>query len=372
MSFVSDTLTDVNATALESHVGEIGATWAKHSTTSTGEMAIDNDGTNSGAKPASSPTAMYYTSGTPATPEYDVSSTGLKRVGTVANGFFYLAGRMDPSESTAYVAGFSFATSTWVLQKRIAGAATTLHEVAGTWADASALDFVFEIRDAVKRLLVGGVEKVTTTDNAITAAGKAGIRCGRTSSDGSYALLDNFTATDPVSGGATASISLNTSAATLSSSASVSPLAGFSLTTAAAVISGSASVAGSSSASFSIATMAASLASSAYVSPLASISLTTAAATLSGSASGDSSTGTLTIVDLKDLTTGALRANETGIVIIVNNVSTGAFVAKLTGQTSNSSGDIVISDVAFLIGTTYRVTIILSDGSEGTWKYTAT
>lgn len=372
MAFVSDTFTDTNGTALASHVGETGATWVSHPTTSTGAMGILNDGTNSGAYPTASATAMYYASGASATAEYDVLSSGVKRVNSVASGFVFLAGRIHSTDSTAYVAGFDFASNNWIIQKRIAGSSTALSTIAGTWPENGVKDLKFEIRDASKKLFADGVEVGSTTDNTITAAGKAGFRCAPTSVGGSYGIFDNFTATDPVSGGATASISLTTSAATLSSSASVSPLASFSLTTAAAVISGSASVAGASSASFSISTMAASLASSAYVSPIASISLTTAAATLSGSAVGNSSTGTLTIVDLKDMTTGALRTNETGIVIIVNDVSTGALVVKLTGQTSDSVGDIVVSNVAWSIGTTYRVTIILSDGSEGTWKYTAT
>lgn len=79
---------------------------------------------------------------------------------------------------------------------------------------------------------------------------------------------------------------------------------------------------------------------------------------------------TITITDLKDLTTGTLRANETGVTAIINNVTTGALVVKLTGLTSTAGGDMSISDASLAAGTQYRVTIILSDGSEGTWKYT--
>lgn len=79
----------------------------------------------------------------------------------------------------------------------------------------------------------------------------------------------------------------------------------------------------------------------------------------------------ITITDLKDLTTGTLRASESGITAIINNVTTGALVVKLTGLTSTAGGDITISDAALVAATQYRVTIILSDGSEGTWKYTA-
>jgi len=91
----------------------------------------------------------------------------------------------------------------------------------------------------------------------------------------------------------------------------------------------------------------------------------------SGSATGDTSSATITITDLRDLTTGTLRINETGITAIVNNVSTGALVALLTGQASTAGGDMVLAHASLVAATQYRVTIILSDGSEGTWKYTA-
>lgn len=80
---------------------------------------------------------------------------------------------------------------------------------------------------------------------------------------------------------------------------------------------------------------------------------------------------TITITDLKDLTTGTLRANETDVTAIINNVTTGALVVKLTGLTSTAGGDMSISDASMAASTQYRVTIILSDGSEGTGKYTA-
>lgn len=102
-----------------------------------------------------------------------------------------------------------------------------------------------------------------------------------------------------------------------------------------------------------------------------STSSTTSLPTFSGSITGDVSGATITIIDLKDMTSGILRANETGITAIVNNISTGELVVKLTGQTSTVGGDVVLSNVALISATQYRVTLIMSDGSEGTWKYTA-
>ena len=80
--------------------------------------------------------------------------------------------------------------------------------------------------------------------------------------------------------------------------------------------------------------------------------------------------GIITLPTLKDWGTGNLKANETGVTLIINNATTGALVSLLTGQTTNASG--VLPTLTGLVsGTAYRITTILADGSEGTWKYTA-
>lgn len=192
MSFINDTFTDVDTIDLESHTGEAGATWVKHTTTS-GNMRINNDGSTSAVAATVNAPVMYYASGSPATAEYDVESLGVKRIGPAAANFAFLAGRIDTTAATFYVAGFDFTTSAWIIQKRIAGTSTTLATVAGTWAENATKDLKFEIRDASKKLFADGVEVVSTTDNTITAAGKAGIRAA---GSGTYALFNNFTATD--------------------------------------------------------------------------------------------------------------------------------------------------------------------------------
>lgn len=81
--------------------------------------------------------------------------------------------------------------------------------------------------------------------------------------------------------------------------------------------------------------------------------------------------GTITLPALKDWGTGNVKAGETGVTLTINNATTGVLVSLLTGQTTNASG--VLPTLTGLVsGTAYRITTILADGSEGTWKYTAT
>ena len=82
--------------------------------------------------------------------------------------------------------------------------------------------------------------------------------------------------------------------------------------------------------------------------------------------------GTITLPACRQWETGNLRLSESGVTVIVNNLTTGALVVKKTGLTTHATtGICVVNDAAIVAGTPYRVTQILADGNEGTWKYTA-
>lgn len=68
--------------------------------------------------------------------------------------------------------------------------------------------------------------------------------------------------------------------------------------------------------------------------------------------------------------TGTLLANETGATVYVYQTS-GADVATKTGQTSDGSAIMTVSDSALAAGTTYRFVIVLSGGAEGMDKLAA-
>lgn len=101
-----------------------------------------------------------------------------------------------------------------------------------------------------------------------------------------------------------------------------------------------------------------------------SFSITPPLPTFSGAIILATGGATITITDLEDFTTGVARPNETGITAIINQM-TGELVANLPGQTSTAGSDMSVSHASLVAGTWYRVTTVMPDGSEGTWKYQA-
>jgi len=84
------------------------------------------------------------------------------------------------------------------------------------------------------------------------------------------------------------------------------------------------------------------------------------ASTPSASATGTTaSAGTFSTPVLKN-NTGTVLANEVGVVVNVYNQITGALVLHKSGQTSNASGIVTITDAALTPGTTYAYEIVLS------------
>ena len=102
----------------------------------------------------------------------------------------------------------------------------------------------------------------------------------------------------------------------------------------------------------------------------ATITATTALPSFSGSATGDTSSGVLTLPILKN-NTGTVLANETGATVHVYEVSTGNKVVTKTGQTTNGSGVMTVTDALIVAATQYRVVVVLGSGAEGLDKVTA-
>lgn len=186
--FAADTFTDADNTLLSAHTGEIGATWTKHPQSGGGDMKVSS---NRLAGSVVADYAFYTPSGTPAGADYDVQAT-LRTNGDTAS-VAAVMGRFDTTALTGYRAMYSGFSGTWVLSKFVAGSQVDL----GTYAVAATADTDYdvklEMRGSAIKVYIDGVERISVTDSAITAAGTAGVEIYSTG-----ITLDSFVAVDAV------------------------------------------------------------------------------------------------------------------------------------------------------------------------------
>jgi hypothetical protein len=193
MPFLTDTFTDTEGTTLASHTGELGATWAKVTgVTGNAEIATNR------VRGSSSTTAEYYASGTPATAEYDVEAV-FRRLTDLGNVRVY--GRLSTGADTGYGVRYNGgATNAWELHKVEAGVTTLLGSWSETFNNGEERTVKLEIRNAAKKVYIDGVERISSANNDITAAGRVGMRFFASSSpaDSTAYHIASITASDPV------------------------------------------------------------------------------------------------------------------------------------------------------------------------------
>lgn len=196
MAFVDDTFTDAENTLVQNHTGEIGATWTKHSGSGT-DAKVTN--ANRVIASASDQRAIYYASGVPANAEYDVEGSIRAVTNDGIDEDISVAGRMSTTATTFYFAENNpLGTDAWYLYKVVSGTFTSLGSYAQTLTAGNSYTVKLEIRDAAKKVYVDTVERISSTDNAITAAGRAGFYLWRdlVASNTTGFHLDSITASD--------------------------------------------------------------------------------------------------------------------------------------------------------------------------------
>lgn len=174
-TFVSDDMTGSNGTLLTAHTGATGATWAANTV---------GAGTNPGPvhqiqgnRVRANTTAVWYgfASGVPAGVEYDITAD---YVAVSVDGYGGVTGRSSTSVRTMYQATIDSAGTggnCFSLGKEVAAAYTELGRWNTTLTLSQSYAVKLEIRDATKKIFVDGTERVSSTDNTITAAGRVGI-----------------------------------------------------------------------------------------------------------------------------------------------------------------------------------------------------
>jgi hypothetical protein len=200
--FVSDTFTDTDATALDSHTGETGATWHDHNTGGN-KMVVDANRIHGGASAGS----LFYASGTPASADYTVEADFVFLSQATIVG---ITGRVVATNDTGQWNGYYLrhrAFFGWQLFVSSAGALTQLGTTIGPELSAGQTKRgKLEMIGTAIKAYVDGVEIISVTDATHSTAGKAGV--AHNSGGGSSSVgvhLDNYAATDAGGGGGRAS-----------------------------------------------------------------------------------------------------------------------------------------------------------------------
>ena len=191
--FASGSFTGSDGTTLSTH----DAAWSLHpSYSGLCQIAANR------LRPSSTSTSAYYHSGTPASADYSVSSDLFAKDTDAGNSYTGVIGRVSTSANTFYMARYSGgAIDGWELFKFVAGTATQLGSTSSqSLTDETSHNIKLEmVGTAIKLYKEGsGSALLSSTDSAITSAGKAGIRSlnGVDPGDATGLHLDNFSADD--------------------------------------------------------------------------------------------------------------------------------------------------------------------------------
>jgi hypothetical protein len=190
-TFLVDSFTDTNNTDLSAHTGETGATWTLHPSYSSGAAQIAFNQLRNVT------TYAYYASGTPSSSEYTVTAVLNAKQTYVDNRGIGIAGRMDTATNTMYLAQYAYLNSRWELFKGVSGTFTSLGTYSQTLVDGESYTLTLEITNGAKRLIVDGIERISSTDNAITGSGTVGVRGFGAFSSVQGLLVDSISAYAP-------------------------------------------------------------------------------------------------------------------------------------------------------------------------------
>jgi hypothetical protein len=195
-TFLSDTFTGSSGN-LSGHSPDTGGTWVQHGSY-TG-CALNLDGSGHVEVGTNSTDALYYNTASPASADYDVTVTLTNIAGTTQ--FPAAAGRINTGADTYYRAQAQTDAGTLYLYKTVAGTTTQL--------GSTVTGLSYTAGDTITLSMVGttivakynGTAKITVTDSAISAAGKAGLKAYGTTSGTQF---DSVTGVDTSSSSATA------------------------------------------------------------------------------------------------------------------------------------------------------------------------
>lgn len=196
-TFVNDTMTEGSNTTLQSHTGEVGATWAK--ITGYTMDATINASTDRLHATGATTYAGYYASGVPASADYDVEADLHVVTDDGDSDPWAILGRLDhlAASDTFYYVSYNASANQWGLYKAVSGTYTELGTFSQTLTAGNSYRAKLEMRGTAVKAFVDGVQRISVTDSDVTTAGRAGLYLNR--SDGTVGHhLDNFLANDTI------------------------------------------------------------------------------------------------------------------------------------------------------------------------------
>lgn len=198
MPFVTATFTVGSDITLASYSPELGGPFVLHPSYS-GSMlvnaALDRAYLNSAGA------AAYYTTGAPASADYEAEVQFFRVTSISANIALLL--RFSTSADTGILLRMNLDTSRFEVMDRVAGANGTSVN-SSTHYPASGSSVVGKIKAVGTAITVffGGVQDTALNfTTGITAAGRPGLRCSGPSTQTTGIHVDNFSASDPASAG---------------------------------------------------------------------------------------------------------------------------------------------------------------------------
>jgi hypothetical protein len=155
---------------LSSHtVDTTGGTWVEHGSypDDCSITAVSDDLT----APAGG-FCLYYNTASPATADYSVVGGVFVASNAVAS-YPGVAGRVDTGANTAYRVYYDQPGGQWVLDKMVAGANTGLGTFSQSLTNSQTYAMKLEMIGTAIKVYIDDVQRISVTDSAIAAAGKA-------------------------------------------------------------------------------------------------------------------------------------------------------------------------------------------------------
>jgi hypothetical protein len=168
---ITESFTGSSGTPLESHIGEVGATWVKH-LGMTGNLVLSN--ANRLRVDTSDTSSWYDASGVPTSTDYDCSGD-FKVFSLEALHYTSLLCRMMTNAATGYAIQYNIADARWELFYWLNGDTYTLQTYSTALTVGSTYSAMLLMRGSQLTVEVDGTPIMQTTDATITGPGRLGI-----------------------------------------------------------------------------------------------------------------------------------------------------------------------------------------------------